>query len=143
LEIIGAFARPTLASQTLPDGSELEEILVQPELVSVEEISTGIGVSYRVPVGGGSSVLATLHDGLVLFSNSQILLERYTGGTQDDETRNCNGFSDRVDPAFLIDQTSLNHLQPQLGLFKGVLDNFSAISLEFKKYSTVVYLCRI
>ena len=143
LEQIGAFARPTLASQTLPDGTQLEEILVQPDLVSVEEISTGIGVSYRVPVGGGSSVLATLHDGTVLFSNSQTLLERYATEEQGKGVTSCTELSNRVNTSFLVDQTSLDHMQPQLGLFNGVSDNFSSISFEFKKYSTIMHLCRI
>lgn len=143
LEQIGAFARPTLASQTLPDGSELKEILVLPELVSVEEISTSLGMSYRVPVGGGSYIFAALSDGSVLFSNSQTLLESYGGRTQNKAPTICTESSNRVSPSFLAEETSLDHLGPELGLFNQVFDDFSAISFEFKKYSTVVHFCRI
>lgn len=143
LQQIGAFTRPSIISQTLSDGTQLEEILVQPELVSVEEISTAVGVSYRVPIGGGSYILATLHEGFVYFTNSQDLLEKFASETEVMEATSCSEFPSRIRPSFLVDQTSLNSLQPQLSLLNAVFDDFSAISFEFKKYSTIVHLCRI
>lgn len=142
LEQIGAFARPTIVSQTLPDGSKFNEILVQPELISVEEISTNLGTSYRVPIGGGSYTIATLENGSVLFSNSQTLLESYEGQNAVDQSMNCSKSFYRVDPSFLVGEVALNYLQPKLGLINGILDDFSGVFFEFKKYSTTVRFCR-
>ena len=143
LELIGAFSRPTVVTQTLADGTKLEEILVQPELVSVEEISTSLGQSYRVPTGGGSSILAAEHEGNVLFSNSQQLLEDYTSQLPSNQDDACLGSSNQIDPLFLLGQIHLDALNPLLGLLDGIFDDFSSVSVEFKKYSTNVHLCRI
>ncbi|MBI4256539.1 hypothetical protein HY626_00605 [Candidatus Uhrbacteria bacterium] len=141
LEKIGAFARPSLVTQTLPDGSRLEEILVQPDLVSVEEVSTSAGLSYRVPTGGGESIIATVHGGSILFSNSQELLESYAGATQDSSST-CSVLTNWLDPTFLLLQTQSEYLNPDLALISQIVDEFSAISFEVKKYSTIVHFCR-
>lgn len=141
LERIGALARPTVSTQTLPDGTKLEEILVQPDLVSVEEISTSLGVSYRVPTRGGASIIAALHDDLALFTNSQGLMESYVADTSQDLSV-CEG-SSSIDPDFLVDQATTDRLNPQLSLLNALFDDFSDISFEVKKYSTDVHLCRI
>ena len=141
LEKIGAFARPTLVTQTLPDGSSLDEIMIQTDLVSVEEVSTSVGLSYRVPIGGGESILATVHEDSLLFSNNQKLLEDYAK-TSETSSSNCSMLTNWLDPTFLLLQTELDHLNPDLALLDRALSEFSAISFEVKKYSTTIHFCR-
>ena len=141
LEQIGAFARPTIVSQTLPDGSELAEILVQPELSSVEEVSTSSGTLYRVSIGGGAYVLAAQHNNEVLFANKQNLLESTLQPVREDRPITCLESRTRVVPTFLMDQVDTNHFQPELAFYNDLFSKFSSISLEFKKYSTEIHFC--
>ena len=141
LEKIGAFARPTIVTQTLPDGSSLDEIMIQQDLVSVEEVSTSVGLSYRVPVGGGESIIASVHEGSLLFSNNQKLLEDYAK-TSESSTSSCSMLTNWLDPSFLLLETQLDHLNPDLALLDRALSEFSAISFEVKKYSTITHFCR-
>jgi hypothetical protein len=142
LERIGSLARPTLITQILPDGSIFEEILVQPELVSVEETSTNVGTSYRVPTRGGSSIVASRYGEEILFSNSQTLFEDYVGN-QAEPSIACEGTGLFINPGFLINQAVTDHASTYLAIFHGLFDDFSGISFEIKKYSVNIHLCRI
>ena len=141
LEDIGTIHSPTIVTQTLPDGSSLDEIMIQQDLVSVEEVSTSVGLSYRVPVGGGESIIASVHEGSLLFSNNQKLLEDYAK-TSESSTSSCFMLTNWLDPSFLLLETQLDHLNPDLALLDRALSEFSAISFEVKKYSTITHFCR-
>ncbi len=142
LEKIGAFARPSLVTQTLPDGTSLQEILVQSEFVSVEEISTSLGLAYRVPTEGGDSILAALHEGSAVFSNSQDLLETYAESSNI-ASADCTELTNGLNPTFLLSQTQLDQMSPSLAVFSRVMNEFSSLLIEAKKYSTKIHLCRL
>ncbi|MBI4591934.1 hypothetical protein HY733_00605 [Candidatus Uhrbacteria bacterium] len=142
LERIGAIARPFLVTETLPDGSNFKEIFVQPESISVEEISTPIGTSFRVPTREGEFILAAIHENLALFSNNQKLLEDYAAAPQNTSS-DCTVLTNWLDPTFLLLESRQDYLHPALNILNGLIDDFSGISFEVKKYSRVVHFCRI
>lgn len=143
LERIGAFARPTLMTQTLIDGTKFEELLVQPELVSVEEISTALGTSYRVPTWGGTSISAVLRDGDAFFTTSQALLDDFVQNQEEAPNSHCPSGNAKLNPQFLLEQTNIDHVSSWFGSIESIFDDFSLISIEFKKYSTNLHLCLI
>jgi len=140
LQYIGAFARPTISKEALPDGSSLQEILIQPELVSVEQVSTSLGTSYRVQNEKGAFILGALYDETVIFSNNQELFEEFAQ-TQSMELSTCKGDSS-LNPGFLMDQVQMNGFSPTVSLIEELLNDFSQVSIDLKKYSTDVYFCR-
>jgi hypothetical protein len=142
LRYFGALAKPSLVTQVLQDGSSMDEILVQPELVSVEEVATSVGSSFRVPIMGGGFAIASIHNGSVLLSNSEMLIEEYISSNtlaQD----SCSVSGTHLFPDFLIQEIHVARSDKRLSVLDSLFNNFSSISIEFKKYSTDVHFCRI
>lgn len=142
LRYFGALAKPTLVTQVLQDGSSMNEILVQPELVSVEEVTTSVGSSFRVPIMGGGFAMASIHNGSILLSNSETLIEQYISSNTIIQG-SCTITSNHLSPEFLMQEVHLLKTDRWLSLLDGLFDDFSSVSIEFKKYSTEVHLCRI
>ncbi|NQV90452.1 hypothetical protein HQ487_03545 [Candidatus Uhrbacteria bacterium] len=143
LQLIGAFSKPTISATTLSDGTLYQEIEVHPDLVSVEEISTNLGLSYRVSTENGSAVFASVYEKDLLISDSQELLESYgKDAVTVDESSVCLANSDYLNPSFILSETSSNYYNPQHSFFYELFDQISGISLEFNKYSTIVTLCK-
>lgn len=143
LERIGAFSRPILSTQTHQDGSEFQEILVQSELVSVEEVSVASGVGYRVTLGGGRAIVATMVDGGVLISDSQTFLEAYVGGPQTLVSACPNISSGFVEPSFLVDQVWLDRYSPLLSIIDRLTYGVSFISIDVNSYSTDILFSKM
>lgn len=143
LQLIGALAKPSIKTSILPDGSLFEEIEVQPDLISVEEISTSIGLSYRVSTNSGSIVIATIHNNDLLLSNNQDLLETYGKTKEVSGGLACAPQSNYLSPSFLLSETSSDYFNPDLSFYHQVFSVFSHVSIEFKKYSTAIYLCTL
>lgn len=143
LQIMGAFSRPVIDSTALPDGTHMEEILVQPELVPIEEISTKFGLGYRVVTGSGKALVVAWDAQDLLLTNSETLLGDYaTSNTH--ERRDpvaCSGDNGYLDPSFLLSQVTLQQYDPSYQVLAALFDEIQGISVEFKKYSTKVVLC--
>jgi hypothetical protein len=142
LQIIGSFAKPSIIESRLPDGSLIQEIELQPDVVSVEEVSTGLGVGYRVLAASGSSIIGLVHDGSLFLSNSEILLNDYASEGNADNADYCSGRIGFINTEFLLSQVSLQHLDPEFSFLSQFFRIFSGISIEVNPYSTKLRLCK-
>lgn len=142
LQLIGALSRPSTISSTLPDGSLYEEMVVQPDLISVEKIVTNDGFAYRVASFGSGEVIAANRKGDLLLSTDLDLLETEQVNQQQGETYCGITNNSYIDPEFILSSYKKLSLDPTIAVFKKFMGEFSLISLEFKKYSTKLHFCR-
>lgn len=139
LQFIGAFSRPLLESVSLPDGSTYDELVVRPDLISVEEFSLLGFVAYRVSIAGDREVIAVSSENQLLLTDSSTLIEQYL--SDDLTTRACQGNIGFLEPDGLLDEISLQYYSKHVGLLSSLFSQFSTISFENQKYSTEIRFC--
>ncbi len=134
LRDIEASNQPNLSERYMPDDSFYEEIRVDPELITVEEVN----VAGNRALKAGNFVGIVQGDSLII-ATSTALLEGYLSNNLEQE--HCEDRSISIDPNALIDQVERTYMDP---IFASIhlLRKFSNISLELNKYSNVLHLSR-
>lgn len=139
MQLLGALMRPSLVSRQHSDSTSYQELLVRPDLVSVEEFSLLGSLGYRVQGSGDTQLLALVHDESVLVTDSMNLLEDYV--TLEHEAFSCSGNLGHMNPATLLSQVQLSTYSGEYAVIHQIFSQFSLISVENEKYSRIIQLC--
>ncbi len=139
LQLMGAYLSPTIKETALPDGSTLREVIVEPSFVTIEELSLGQIEALHVLGVSGRSIYASLIGDQAIFATSQAMLEAYNEPTASESA--CHGNVLYMDPAVLIGSTETRNYDPVMQMLQGLSIHFSAISLETKRYSSIMSFC--
>lgn len=141
LRTISALANPSLNKKILSDGSVLNELIVDPALSTIEEVSIGQDKALRVNAGVGKYVFSVLKDDKMLISNSESLIQDYLKPTQNEQIPDCNGNSGSLVPIALLRNSSPDWYDPVFAKIVNFSKNFDKISIESNMYSTKLYFC--
>lgn len=146
LRAAAAFQHPKTQPWTLSDGTNAEEIRVDPSTVTLEERTLlGSKVLQARPTPTETLLLALQTDGRYAFSNDEALLMAWLG--QKPEESNATGACERSRPSAYADLetlyafsgTDLNFHQPNL--VRDLSQTFRAVSLKNSWFSSVFLLC--
>ncbi len=133
LQIISAANNPSTFSRTMIDGSSYNELQIDPSLVTVEEISIAGNRIFRA-----GSLFGLLQDGRAVISTSNEVMESFLRPTDGDGTQ-CDSASIVISPKQLLENIESEFIDPRLTVLS-IIDRFSVITLEKKKYSNIITL---
>lgn len=139
LQLMGAYLSPTLQESVLPDGTLLQEIFVEPELVTIEEVQVA-GVRALRVLGKNERFLfgALIDDRLILATSEPSLISFID---PEEALSDCRGNALFLSPQALLDEVSVNAYNPTIQALTQIFSQFSSISVEMKKYSSTVSFC--
>ncbi|MFA4845185.1 MAG: hypothetical protein WC654_01355 [Patescibacteria group bacterium] len=139
LQLMGAYLSPSIQESTLVDGSVLREVMVEPEIVTVEEIQLGqIQALHVLGVSGRSIYGAFIDDQVIFTTNEKMLKAVYQPGDSDSD---CIGNVLRLDPSAMLGSTRTVSYNRTIQALQSISSHFSAISFEMKKYSSSMKFC--
>ncbi|MBI5794656.1 hypothetical protein HZA87_06305 [Candidatus Uhrbacteria bacterium] len=139
LQLMGAYLSPTIKETNLKDGTSIKEILVDPSLVTVEQLQVEQIQALRVLGPSNQSVYgAFLDDQIVFSSNENLLLSLTSPSTPKTD---CVGNTLSLSPSAILKEAKTNSYNPSLSILKSIFDDFSAISIEMNKYSSTTRFC--
>jgi hypothetical protein len=139
LETMGAYLSPKIAEKILSDGTTSLELLVEPDIVAVEEVSVSGNSLFRVPGEGRLTLYGGFINGSTILSTSEETISSFLEPTKG----TCDANQALINPTDLLKQTAQISYDPQVISLLGILSDISAVSIETKKYSTKVRFCSI
>ena len=137
LGMMGAYLTPRIKDQLLPDGTTSQELLIEPDLAAVEEISVSGHTVYRVVGNGDLAVYGGNFDGQTIISTSASVLTSFLESA--DQT--CKGNVAIFTPTELLQEISNTSYDPQISTMISLFDKIKGISIESKRYSTEIRFC--
>lgn len=141
LQAMGAFLTPKLNDSTLPDGTTMKEIIVDPTVITVEEVQLGQTKALRVFGPNNQAVYGAFIEDRVVFATSEESL--HARDTENASVLPCIGNALHIEPEKLLSAVREQAYQSSYSALQSILAQFSAISIEMNKYSSVVTFCSI
>ena len=138
LKSVGSYLSPKTEGKILKDGTTAKEILLSPQSIIIEKFDVLGHSMMKIITDNGLNVYGGLINNKIVFSTSDVLLQNYF----DPQTTSCSGNSALVDPKSLLSEMQQNSYHPQFNVFLTLFERITTISIEEKKYSTIVRLCQ-
>ncbi|MBT5808307.1 hypothetical protein HOI18_03465 [Candidatus Uhrbacteria bacterium] len=138
IQEISAQNSPSIEQTQLQDGTTMETLHSDPDLISLEEVSVDGNTILR------SDTLYTHENtGYLTVSDNQEMLTRWITEPEGDQIDlgNCSANILYLNPARLLSQAQTQSMSGSVGIFSSLLSRFSHVSVETKKDSTVIRLC--
>ncbi len=143
LKTISALNSPRVVQKILKDGSFAQELISDPDLVSVEQFSLFGDKTLRTQNSGSGEFLGTENDKEFLITNREGLLGAFSHpNTDNDFTSLCGSTSLGIDLEKLSAITEQKATFASAALLFPLSDSISKIGLANKKYSTRLFLCK-
>lgn len=145
LQILGALSQPTIETKQLEDGTVLEEIIIDPDRISIEEFSWSKGSGYRVAVPNQSLVASFYSDGIILSTNEALLDQVFVQNIEISDSTTCSTSvnTNKIAPNALISDVSSTYQHPQLAFLNSFFHKFPFIFVEYSKQSINLTFCSI
>ncbi len=144
LQSISALNSPKIQKATLSDGSFIQELISDPDSVSVEQVTVLGSSLYRVETNHEMLLAGTMDNTSFILTNREDLLRFYKGQKQNKTKQSICG-ANRM--GFSLEQ--MNDLAKsqahslQSSSFEQLNQRFSSIGIVSKMYSTDINICKI
>ncbi len=137
LQKMGSYLSPKIQEKILADGTSTKEILIEPDIVTVEEISIAGHMMLRTNGNGGLALYGGFINGETIVSTGEAIVTSFLNPRGED----CSGNLAQLSPVDLLGEVQIASYNPQISSLLGLFNGISAISFESKKYSTEVHIC--
>ncbi|PJA45184.1 hypothetical protein CO174_04440 [Candidatus Uhrbacteria bacterium CG_4_9_14_3_um_filter_50_9] len=129
LRFISASNNPYFQEKVLNDGTVSKEIRVEPENITVAEISSGLLPVYQVAMNGADQMYASLNnESLVISTDKDLLL--YWISPKEVQLNTCEASMFLAKTDFILEQISLKHIHSNYSFINTIFSRFSTISIE-------------
>ncbi len=138
---LSANLNPSILEKTLQDGSIIKEIVINPDLGSIEEVTIQGKLFLHSKSEKGEEFYLS-KDGELLFANNEIDLRSFLDGSGDKPQKFCgsNLLGSTTTSILTDEQTILNHESPSL--VRTIFQEFTAIGAKTRINSVEFTLCR-
>lgn len=142
IQMAAALQLPRIQPFRLPDDSLADEIIVDPSLSTIEEITQAGSVVSRVSANDGSYVYSVQREDDVFITNDQSLLDFGLGAQRTENSPKCFGDVAFVDlrSLFGISGNSVNARDSNT--FSILADSYSSIGVDEGLLTTTIRLCQ-
>lgn len=142
LSILAAVNTPSLRSQDLKDGTDYQELRIDPELTTIAEVSIEGNTVFMARLDNDYELFATENENSIIITTSQDLLSLWLQDDEPDAQDNtCDATAFYANSENLLKTISTFSIDPSVIFISSVFTNFPVVSLESKSGSTVVHLC--
>jgi len=147
LQILAASQNPEIGTSLMKDGTVAQEIRIDPDFVTIEEVSNQ-GITYfRAKISDSGYLLAHENNDDFVITNSEELLffwnnpEEVIEGTLLTDDDLCGATILFADPNILLQETESDYFQSDFAFLNALLSRFSVISVETRNGSSNLNLC--
>ena len=147
LQILAASQNPEVGTTLMEDGTVAQEIRIDPDFVTIEEVSN-MGITYfRAKISDSGYLLAHENNNDFVITNSEELLFFWNNPEEVGEravlTDNdlCGATTLFANPTVLLEEIESDYFQSDFAFLNALLSRFSVISVETRNGSSNLNLC--
>ncbi len=143
LQSLNALNAPKILKTALPDGTFIQEIISDPNSVSVEQV-TILGLQMNRIITNQQEILAGItQDKELILTNREALLRFYRGNKPSGQTHTICGGNVAGINIHEVDDLSKTHATfTQTTPFANISQHFSSLGMANGLFSTHIYFCR-